>query len=256
MALHPSRSITLAWLLAALIGISPAAEHHQPIGILPIGDSITDGDGRHDSYRRHLWHLLRNAEYKVDFLGSRHLNGYYNEQPPNPDFDMDHEGHSGWTTRDVLSELSGSGEGRGQLGDWLSTHAPAFILLQIGTNDILKCEDTNGIVARIKQMVAIIHSITPSSTILISTVLPLGSAQSLGFDDAYCPGKRGLDTAVNALNQNLQGVLSEVARVDIVDLNRAIDPASDLYDGIHPNASGERRIAEAWFAAMTPATTR
>ncbi len=225
-----------------------------------MGDSITDGDGKHDSYRRHLWHLLKDAGYKVEFLGSRHLNGYYNAQPPNPDFDMDHEGHSGWTTRNFLSELSGSNEGRGRLGDWLSTHTPDIVLLHIGTNDILTCEDTAGIVARIKKMADVTHTMIPSSTILISTLIPLGNARSLGFDDKYCGGREGLNTAVNELNDGLEAVLAKVEQVRIVGANRRIDPTSDLYDGIHPNASGERKIAEAWFVALnallTHASTR
>jgi acyl-CoA thioesterase I len=186
-------------------------------------------------------------------MGADH---YYDEHPPNPDFDMDHEGHSGWTTQNILSGLSESGEGLRRLDIWLSTHIPDIVLLHVGTNDILKCEDANGIVARIREMVAIARSTNPSSTILVSTLIPLGSAQRLGFDDRYCSERKGLNGVVEEFNQRLEAALSKIAQVELVDANRGFDPERDLYDGIHPNASGERKIAEAWFFALIPILSR
>ncbi|MBD3346802.1 MAG: hypothetical protein GF401_17230, partial [Chitinivibrionales bacterium] len=60
------------------------------IKIMPLGNSITSGDTYYNSYRRPLWHMLDSAGYEVDFVGT--LTENFRGPPPNPDFDMDHEG--------------------------------------------------------------------------------------------------------------------------------------------------------------------
>lgn len=113
-----------ALVVALSIWASSTSAVESPEGgpkILPLGDSITDGDAQHDSYRRALWHLLRTAGFKGDFVGSRRLNGYYDDPPPHPDFDQDHEGHSGWTSGDFLGGPSGWDEHRGNLAGWLKS---------------------------------------------------------------------------------------------------------------------------------------
>ncbi len=59
--------------------------------IMPLGDSTSQGDARHDSYRRALWHLLQEEGYPVDFVGSQQEP--YRGPAPHTDFDMDHEAH-------------------------------------------------------------------------------------------------------------------------------------------------------------------
>jgi hypothetical protein len=45
------------------------AQSEKPTRIMPIGDSITQADSNHNSYRRPLWIHLRQAGYNVDFVG-------------------------------------------------------------------------------------------------------------------------------------------------------------------------------------------
>ena len=74
--------------------------------ILPLGDSITQADLNFNSYRRPLWHRLNAAGYSVDFIGSRNYNGFRSfGPPPNPDFDLDHEGHPGAKAYELLDQL-------------------------------------------------------------------------------------------------------------------------------------------------------
>jgi hypothetical protein len=44
------------------------------VKILPLGDSMTQGEAGHFSYRRPLWKMLDSAGYKVDFVGSLRTN--------------------------------------------------------------------------------------------------------------------------------------------------------------------------------------
>ena len=54
------------------------AQNSNPTRFMPLGDSITQGEGNQNSYRRLLWFNLRNACYNVDFVGSlqRNCQGY------------------------------------------------------------------------------------------------------------------------------------------------------------------------------------
>ena len=47
------------------------------VRILPLGNSLTDGDGEHNSYRKPLWHMLDSAGFNADFIGSKNLNGIH-----------------------------------------------------------------------------------------------------------------------------------------------------------------------------------
>src|SRR5215204_6437165 len=63
--------------------------------IMPLGDSITEAEGGHASYRYWLWKSLTQAGFNdIDFVGSR--TGVFNGSPQFSDFDQNHEGHWGW----------------------------------------------------------------------------------------------------------------------------------------------------------------
>jgi predicted small lipoprotein YifL len=42
-----------------------------PLRIMPLGDSITEAEAGHNSYRRVLWKRLNGAGCSVDFVGSK-----------------------------------------------------------------------------------------------------------------------------------------------------------------------------------------
>lgn len=120
MRLRPVITATLAALhIHATIAMAS-----QPIRILPLGDSITQADKNHNSYRRPLWASLNSAGYSVDFVGSLTTN--YGGGPPDTDFDLDHEGHYGWRADELAANLDG----------WVSGYMPDVVLLHAGHNDM------------------------------------------------------------------------------------------------------------------------
>src|SRR6185295_11991095 len=60
-----------------------------PIGIMPLGDSLTHGHTIEGGYRIGLWPALVAAHSNIDFVGSAY-NG------PSTLEDRHHEGHVGW----------------------------------------------------------------------------------------------------------------------------------------------------------------
>ena len=109
----------------------------QTVNILPLGNSLTNGTNVYNSYRRYLWQMLHKANYNFDFIGSWDK---YDMGGPvsNPDFDMDHDGHSGWKASDVLNQPDWDKQ-RGNIRDWLLTYTPDIALLEFGTNEVFQC---------------------------------------------------------------------------------------------------------------------
>jgi hypothetical protein len=116
---------------------SAFAQSTSPVRIMTLGDSITTHISPYNSYRRPLWFSLRNAAYNVDFTGSRRTDDY-GRLPPNPDFDLDYEGHPGWRVDNILPYLRG----------WADTQRPNIVLVHLGTNDLFQGQTVDSLSTR------------------------------------------------------------------------------------------------------------
>ncbi|MFO1501126.1 MAG: DUF642 domain-containing protein [Verrucomicrobiota bacterium] len=206
--------------------------------ILCLGDSITQGDGSYNSYRRPLWQRLSWSGFSVDFVGSMTLNG--STLPPNPDFDLHHEGHSGWRADEIRNALPG----------WLANYTPDVVLLHIGSNDVFQNEGGPNFLA---QTVGDIHGIirflqadNPSVTILLAKIIPAQNRTT--------PTDTSWGSRITALNSQIDSIASSTttttSRVLVVDQYSGFNPSSDTSDGIHPNSAGEAKMASKWFDTL------
>jgi lysophospholipase L1-like esterase len=191
------------------------------VRIMPLGDSITDGDAFPGGYRVDLLGKLRNGGHPVDFVGSL-ANG-----PPEP-FDRDHEGHSGYRISDVDERLD----------LWFPSARPKVVLLHIGTNDVTS--NFAGIGERLSRLIDRIVVAAPAAHVFVSTVIPSAN-----------PDRESRNQQYNAL---IPGIVSARAgagkKVYLVDMHAVLDPATDLHDGLHPNAQGYARMATAWYDSL------
>ena len=78
-------------------------ESNSQIRIMPIGDSITEAEAGHASYRYWLWKRFEGAGIDVDFVGSRH--GVHRGRARFADFDQDHEAYWGWKADQLLAKV-------------------------------------------------------------------------------------------------------------------------------------------------------
>ena len=205
--------------------------NHGPVRILPLGDSITQADKSHNSYRRPLWHMLKESGYDIDFVGSltkNHLGG-----PPNPDFDLNHEGHWGWRADEIIKGRFF----RGRLSKWLKKYTPDIVLMHLGTNDVLQGKSISSTLDELQLIIDILRVENPNVTILIAKLIPL-----------YDPAGNIL---INRLNEEIPRLVSvkdsPESRVLAVDHNSNFDAKEDTYDGAHPNPVGEMKMAQKWF---------
>lgn len=142
----------------------------QPVKIMPLGDSYTEGVSHHVSYRYDLWFTLIDAGFDVDFVGSKRntFDGPDLDLYPKylTEFDRDHQGHGGIRTDELV--------GIARLV--AATHKPDIVLLWAGGNDIDQ-QGAGGIVNAkfgLRDIIENIRSVVPGVTILASSVKYVG----------------------------------------------------------------------------------
>ena len=90
-----------------------ASPSHKKAIVMPLGDSITFGEGstNFNGYRFALWQRLTAAGIPVTFVGSMHAGSM-------PFSESANEGHSGWRIAQISSHVVG----------WLQTYKPNYVL--------------------------------------------------------------------------------------------------------------------------------
>jgi hypothetical protein len=200
--------------------------------LLPLGDSITQGDANHLSYRYWLWQALRERGYSVDFLGS--MTSHFGGTPTYPDqtFDVDHEAHWGWRADEVLALLPA----------WLERYRPGVALVHLGTNDAYQGQGVDETAGELRQIVAALRHANPRVVVLLAQIIPIAIGSS--------------SSTVTALNEAIRQLAPTITSPDspviVVDQFGDFDPDLDSYDGAHPNERGERKMALRWLDALLP----
>ena len=187
--------------------------------LLAFGDSITE---RTDSYRSVLVPALIDKGLDIEFIG------------PKRDELSSHAGYSGRNTNYLRS-----------LSKQIYSEYPAdIVLIHTGHNSFSKDAPVAGIIRDTAAIIENIRGINPEVQILLAQVIP--SAKLPKY--AYIPE---LNEALASLAQRLQ---AGGARIRLVNQADGFDCRADTHaDRVHPNASGAKKIAEKWMAALLPA---
>lgn len=205
-----------------------------PVQIMPLGDSITAGyfSGQ-GGYRKPLRELLEANGVHIDFVGrSTDRSG---------DFaDPEHEGYSGYTISQIEAKAR----------EALKQFAPKIILLFAGTNDIRvngnNDDPSNPLYwkttpKRFEALLQTIFEQAPNTVVITGALLP--------FEEKWAVR----EAAAREFNAALQKMVTRDRQagrqIIYVDFRKYVG-GKDLQDGLHPNAEGYRRIAQAWFDAM------
>ncbi|GAP94700.1 SGNH/GDSL hydrolase family protein [Leptolyngbya sp. NIES-2104] len=215
--------------LILLSGCTPVASvDSAPTGvrIMPLGDSITQADRNHNSYRRPLWLKLRAAGYEVNFVGS--TRSHYLGNAPQSDFDQDHEGHWGWRVDEVLTRID----------RWTQGAKPDIVLVHLGTNDVLGGESFESTIAELQKLIQVMRQRNPRLKILLAQLIPSSGGEAL----------------TQQFNQQIAAFVrsnsTQESPIILVDQFSEFDVKQDTYDGLHPNESGEQKMAARWFQAL------
>lgn len=237
-------------LYLSIITVLANLAYAEPVRILPLGDSITEqGD---PGYRYELWKQLVDAHVYFDIIGSMHGAG---EKGPaqwpehkGKAFDTDHEGHSGWTSSDLVRGCDWELE-RGKLQDWLKHYTPDVVFLHVGTNDAFHVTPTDETIANIGTAIDQLRAANPKVTIFLAKIIPLCGQ----WEREYNPN-------VIAINNRIHCVAKEKgtrkSRIIVVDHYSSFDKQRDTDDEIHPNAQGQQKMAARWADAFFAAARR
>ena len=195
----------------------------EPVRLLGLGDSITHGYTTAAGYRLRLRELLTAAGWTVDLVGSL-------EHGPAGFDDSQHEGHGGYRIDRI----------RAGVPAWVGAARPHAVLVMAGTNDMLGNFDRANAPTRLATLLDAIATEAPTASVLVASIPPI--------TDPRC----GCAAAVDAYNAGVRVVVADRAAagypVSFVDMSHVT--AVDLPDGIHPDETGQAKIAEAWFAAL------
>lgn len=208
--------------------------------ILPLGDSITQGgrtDRQETTYRLPLQKKLRAEGVDFDFVGSLNQGVQPGAVWPDVDgkpFDPDHEGHYGWKTaavRDLLRKVI------------KGYPAPAdIVLIHLGTNDRRSGDFAADYVAPLRDIIHMVRAENPRVVVLLGhlNVAEGPAAVMRPMAESLAKEMSTADSPVVTV-AHYEGFQSDPAA-----------PGTDTFDWLHPNPSGQEKMARKWFETMKP----
>ncbi|GAB3151933.1 hypothetical protein GCM10027290_41900 [Micromonospora sonneratiae] len=249
---------TVATLLAAGVlaipGTATAQSTPNPATkIMVTGDSITQGSAGDYTWRHRLWKHLTANSVDVDMVGPNkklydnvHSTGgnlVESDAYADPAFDQDHNAKWGR----FLGSHAGYPTGAADLinGDVL-VYQPDYLIAALGINDLFwfSTRSPTAVANDMATLISNARAAKPDVRILLVAIPPTKAA----LDDVVLAGR------VSEYNQRLATLAASSSTVTS-PIAYAAPPADyqpdylatvhDSYDGTHPNARGELRIAAA-----------
>lgn len=230
---------TLAIAIAFVFG---SAIKKQPLRILCVGDSITQGGKKtqaEHTYRLPLQILLHEQKIPFDFIGSRqkglHEEVEWPEIAKGVPFDPDHEGFYGNKTEAVCRKVKEN----------FATYStvPDIVLVHLGTNDQKHGDFEMNIGEPLRDFVQFMRTKNPEIVVLLGHLNFNGSVAAIE-----------IRSVVEKVADDLNSRKSPVATVHHYKgwREKPDDLYSDTFDWAHPNLKGQEKMAINWLNAMKP----
>ncbi len=241
----------------------------DPVKIMCIGDSITDGYGVAGSYRKFLYHNLTEKGYDIDMVGSNSNSDWrptYTDEVTGESFSYDdaNTGYSGYAIKEypgrsgILETLKST--------DCIAQTTPDIVILQIGTNDVLDKHEIESSGERLSELVTYIMEQLPSDSALFVTSIPYldpnrsdvyqwfnNYRHSDDWQTSYSDDvvEVNVKATVDSYNEIVSDTVSQLQgtypNLYSGDVNSAItDVKEQLKDGVHPNNIGYSLMGAYW----------
>ncbi|MFT5124737.1 MAG: acyl-CoA thioesterase-1 [Kiritimatiellia bacterium] len=205
----------------------------DPVKIMLIGGSITEGVNSSGSYRRYLDGMLRRSGHLIDFIGSRKKHNNNETQPDSYEYDVDHEGHWDKGAQWLAENMSGL----------LADNVPDVAVIHMGTKDIVSGSGTaEKIVGDIGKVIGALRAKNKAVKIVLAGIIPAKSKAD----------------EIELLNRQIVQYTKthSTARspILIADQYVGFNTSSDLADdGVSPTAAGAEKMAEVFASVINKA---
>lgn len=199
--------------------------------IMPLGDSITRGDGGStpfQGYRNTLFFRLSDSGYNPDFVGTL---------KDGVGFDNDHQGVAGAQASQLANNINA----------YLQSTNPDMVLLHAGTNDINSNVPVATIIKDLERLIDNIYNFNNGITILHSTIVPRADNATRNERTIELNGE------IKQLISRKSGTGYDIRLVDnyaafVSNANWKTEYMNP--DGFHPNDTGYELMSESWFNAV------
>lgn len=282
--------------LAAGMAAAPVAAEDttEPVRILAMGDSITDGYINGDNgYRKYFCYEMQQKGFtNFDMVGPKNnwsdSVSYTTSDGVIFQYDPAHAGYSGYAIEKIGSRqglyetiFDTTYYNNNVTGNMIEAYDPDIVLLQIGTNDLLDNQNA-GITDRLEKLVdKLLDSIDSNSMLFVASVPDidvsvrhdwLWAYQSSGYSYENNPEEFTalVEQSVDNYNASVKELVEKKqaagARIRFADINSVVDVKTGLKDGVHPNEAGYACMGKYWSEQVsaylngttptpTPATT-
>jgi lysophospholipase L1-like esterase len=219
----------LVTALGFVVAQQPASPAAASARVMALGDSITAAPG---CWRAYLWQQLQAAGYTgVDFVGTMRGDGC------GFTYDDNHEGHSGYLATGIASQ--------NQLPPWLAASSPDIVIMHLGTNDSWGGQTpVSTILGAYTTLVGQMRANNPRMKIIVAQILPMGGSACTACTQAVI----NLNAAIPNWATGLSTTQSPIV---VVDQWTGFSVSSDTGDGVHPNDSGFRKMANKYLTPLT-----
>ncbi|KAI0490969.1 SGNH hydrolase-type esterase domain-containing protein [Xylaria cf. heliscus] len=195
-----------------------------PLRLMPLGGSITHGVGSSDGngYRKFLYEALESRGFQPTMLGSRKTGT------------MGSNSHEGWRGFKI-HEIQEKGIKSAKL------RLPNLFTINSGSNDCIQDFEIGTSGKRIDDMLHRLWEVSPGSTIVLSTLVKNNDEQ--------------VNTRVVEINHQIRKLVqrreAEQKRIVLADMYALCGPqVHDLIDGVHPNDTGYKKMADIWYNSI------
>ncbi|MCA9196167.1 MAG: hypothetical protein KDA87_01470 [Planctomycetales bacterium] len=205
----------------------------EPIRMVFVGDSITQGDHRFTGFRYLLWRRLIDEAVEFDFVGTQTTTfGARREFATYQGltFDPDHEAYWGLSAnaiRDLVAESR-------------AFFDADVAIVHLGSNDLLDRFSVESTLEDVRQTLELLREDNPQMEIFLAQLIPTA---------------RDTNALIDQFNRELPAQVAEwqqsTSPIYVVDQYTDMNAIQDLSDGVHPNDTGEVKMTNRWFDALT-----
>ena len=242
-ALSASVLAASTMLSSALIGPVQTVSAADQIKIMPVGDSITNGDGDPGGYRKFLDYTLKQKGISFDMVGpKKDMNASFNYNGQSVQYDSDHAGFSGFQIKEVpgWGQANNTGSLYNELknGNKVKQYSPDIILLIIGTNDMTANRDLTACSNDLHDLVDYMLENMNQNGVVFLASIPEFTAYG------------GNPQRVGNYNDTVKKVANDYANsgknVKFADIHGCLSTSDLSSDNLHPSSKGYEKMGKFW----------